>query len=128
MRALKVGPGDDDKVLVARYQGKIHSVGNSCPHFGAPMHTGVLFDDKVMCPWHSASFSIVSGALESGPSLDSLPRYEVFVKDGKHYVRVPDPLPKSVTHEMAKRDPNDKRRFVIIGGGAAGLTCAETLR
>jgi NAD(P)H-nitrite reductase large subunit len=29
---------------------------------------------------------------------------------------------------MAKRDPADKRRFVIIGGGAAGLTCAETLR
>ena len=29
---------------------------------------------------------------------------------------------------MAKRDPNNKKRFVIIGGGAAGLNCAETLR
>jgi NADPH-dependent 2,4-dienoyl-CoA reductase/sulfur reductase-like enzyme len=29
---------------------------------------------------------------------------------------------------MAKRDPNDKRRYVIIGGGPAGLMCAETLR
>ena len=29
---------------------------------------------------------------------------------------------------MAKRDPNDKRKYVIIGGGAAGLSCAETLR
>lgn len=29
---------------------------------------------------------------------------------------------------MAKRDPNNKTRYVIIGGGAAGLTCAETLR
>jgi NAD(P)H-nitrite reductase large subunit len=29
---------------------------------------------------------------------------------------------------MAKRDPNDKRNFVILGGGAAGLSCAETLR
>lgn len=29
---------------------------------------------------------------------------------------------------MTKQDPKDKRNFVIIGAGAAGLTCAETLR
>jgi NADPH-dependent 2,4-dienoyl-CoA reductase/sulfur reductase-like enzyme len=29
---------------------------------------------------------------------------------------------------LTKRDLNDKRNYVIIGGGAAGLNCAETLR
>lgn len=29
---------------------------------------------------------------------------------------------------MAKRDPDNKTKMVIIGGGAAGLNCAETLR
>jgi len=29
---------------------------------------------------------------------------------------------------LTKRDPNDKRNFVIIGGGAAGLNCCEALR
>ena len=29
---------------------------------------------------------------------------------------------------MSKRDPLDQRKFVIIGGGAAGLSAAETLR
>lgn len=29
---------------------------------------------------------------------------------------------------MTKRDPNNKTHFVILGGGPAGLNCAETLR
>jgi len=29
---------------------------------------------------------------------------------------------------MAKRDKSDTRNFVVIGAGAAGLTCCETLR
>lgn len=29
---------------------------------------------------------------------------------------------------MAKRDPSNKKRFVIVGGGPAALTAAETLR
>lgn len=37
-------------------------------------------------------------------------------------------MPKSQTAPLAKRDPNDKRRYVIIGGGPAALMCAETLR
>jgi NAD(P)H-nitrite reductase large subunit len=41
---------------------------------------------------------------------------------------VPVPLPKGHTQPMAKRDPKDNRRFVILGGGPAGLFCAETLR
>lgn len=95
MRELKVGPKDEDKVLISKYQGKIHSVGNFCPHFGAPLSWGVLFEDKVLCPWHGAGFNIVTGAVEGAPVLDGLPKYEVISKDGKTYVKVPDPLPKN---------------------------------
>lgn len=128
MRELKVGPKDDDKVLISRYQGKLHAVGNYCSHFGAPMSTGLMFDDKVLCPWHAAAFNVVTGAVENAPGIDGLPKFEIVEKDGKSFVSVPIPLPKGKTQPLAKRDPNDKRRYIIVGGGPAGANCAETLR
>lgn len=41
---------------------------------------------------------------------------------------MPEQIKYAVTLPVTKRDPKDQRNFVIIGGGAAGLTCAETLR
>lgn len=40
---------------------------------------------------------------------------------GTYFVKVPYPLPKGVPVKMAKRDPYNKKSYVIIGGGAAGL-------
>jgi heterodisulfide reductase subunit A-like polyferredoxin len=36
--------------------------------------------------------------------------------------------PSRRTKPMVEYNVNDKRLFLIIGGGAAGVTCAETLR
>ncbi len=129
MRAIKVGDQDGDKVLIARYQGKLYSTGNFCSHFGVPLEGGMLFDDKVMCPAHAAGFSIVTGQPESAPGLDGLPSFPVVEVDGRHFVQVPkEGLPRKVSMPTARRDPADKRHFVIVGGGCAGLNCAETLR
>ena len=106
----------------------MYCISNSCTHFGAPLGTGILFDDKVVCPWHGASFSVVTGALNGGPALDGLVTFNIYEKDGKQYVKVPSQLPRGEPEPMAKRDPNNKKRFVIVGGGASGLTCAESLR
>eukprot|EP00347_Sterkiella_histriomuscorum_P005226 403357410 len=128
MKDLKVGTGEEDKVLISRYQGKLYAVGNYCTHFGAPMNTGQMFDDKVVCPWHAAAFSVVTGALEGAPSTDGLPVFTIVEKEGKYFVQVPSTLPRKHVAPMAKRDPNNKTRYVIVGGGPAGLMCAETLR
>jgi len=129
MKSIQVGDDKNDKVLIAKYQGKLYATGNFCSHFGVPLEGGMLFDDKVLCPAHAAGFSIITGAPESAPGLDGIPSFPVVERDGKFFVQVPaDKLPGSVTMSMAKRDPEDKRHFVILGGGAAGLNCAETLR
>jgi alkyl hydroperoxide reductase subunit AhpF len=82
-----------------------------------------------MCPAHSAGFSLVSGAPESAPGLDGIPTFPVFEKEGKFFVEVPaGKLPGSVPQPLSKRDPLNTKNYVIIGGGAAGLNAAETLR
>ncbi len=75
MIEVKVGPEDGDKVLLARVDGKLHCVSNKCTHFGAPLAKGLMVEDKVLCPWHAASFSLKTGAHEYGPVMDGL---EVF--------------------------------------------------
>ena len=69
MQALKVGEKDNEKVLIARYQGKLYATGNFCSHFGVPLDGGMLFDDKVLCPAHAAGFSITTGQPENAPGL-----------------------------------------------------------
>jgi apoptosis-inducing factor 3 len=128
MMQVKVGAGKQDNVLVTRYQGTLHAIGAYCSHFGAPLVNGVLFDDKVLCPWHAAGFSVVSGAIEYAPGMDGVPKYAVHEKEGKWYVRVPKKLEQKQVAPMAKRDPSNTTKYVIVGGGAAGLNCAETLR
>lgn len=90
MRELKVGEGEKDKVLVSRYKGQLYAVGAYCSHFGAPLVEGVLFDDKVLCPYHAAGFSVVTGAVDSAPGLDGVPRYEIVKEGDKYFVKVPE--------------------------------------
>ena len=89
----------------------------------------MLFDDKIVCPAHTAAFSIISGNPEAAPGLDGIPTYLVIQRDGKWFVEVPEgELQQKATMPLTKRDPENNKHFVIIGGGAAGLNCAETLR
>ena len=129
MRALKVGQEKDQKVLISRYQGKLYATANSCSHMGVPLDSGVLVDDKVLCPAHLAGFSVITGEVDRAPALDGLATFPIVEENGKSFVQVPvDGLPKRQSMPLAKRDPNNKTHFVIIGGGPAGLNCAETLR
>jgi apoptosis-inducing factor 3 len=116
-------------ILLARVRGKYHALGALCPHYGAPLAEGVLSGERIICPWHHACFNVASGDVEEPPALDSLPCYEVRVEGENIIVSLPDDVADRRTPVMTKEYSSaDDRLFVILGGGAAGYTAAQTLR
>ncbi len=112
-----------EKVLLLRRGDTVHAVGATCPHAGADLGGGVLCGDAVICPWHKARFSVVTGALLDPPAVDPLPRYKVRVADGLVFVTTPAQPPA-----CAAQQGEDERVFVIVGAGGAGALAAQTLR
>lgn len=125
---MKQVSAEGKEILLARVNGNFHAVGAHCTHYGAPLVEGVLNGERLVCPWHHACFNITTGDLQEPPAFDALPRYEVKIENDQVVVRVPDDASDRRTPLMAKRDPKDKRLFVIAGGGAAGYAAAQTLR
>jgi NADPH-dependent 2,4-dienoyl-CoA reductase/sulfur reductase-like enzyme len=80
---------------------------------------GIVRDGRVHCPWHHACFDLADGT-PHGCGISPLPCFEVVVGGGT--IKVGGQLaitPKPVT---------GPGKVVIVGGGAAGVACAEALR
>lgn len=128
MKQYKYGDKDKESILILKYKGELRALSNYCTHFGAPLHTGVLIDRVVKCPYHGASFDIITGKTDISPSLNGLETFEIIKQDDKYFVKLPNNIKNFKAPEMASRDPKNNDIFVIIGGGPAGLSAAETLR
>lgn len=124
-----IGAGEG-AVLLARIDGKFYATGASCSHYSAPLAQGVAAKDKmhVVCPWHDAAFDLRTGQPVRGPALQAIPTYAVCVQDGFVVVDLPLDMEDFVAPQMVRRSPDDDRLFVILGGGAAGVTAADALR
>eukprot|EP00071_Canis_lupus_P032499 XP_022266056.1 apoptosis-inducing factor 3 [Canis lupus familiaris] len=132
MREVELGWG---KVLLVKDNGEFHALGHKCPHYGAPLVKGVLSRGRVRCPWHGACFNIGTGDLEDFPGLDSLHKFQVKIEKEKVYVRASKQALQLQrrTKVMAKcispsAGHSSSTNVLIVGAGAAGLVCAETLR
>uniref|UniRef100_A0A914VU33 Rieske domain-containing protein n=1 Tax=Plectus sambesii TaxID=2011161 RepID=A0A914VU33_9BILA len=119
------------KVLLVKDEGQFHAIGAKCTHYGANLATGAYSNGRVRCPWHGACFSVTTGDIEDFPGLDSLPKFQTKI-EGNSVVL----LATKEELEVVKRtkpmcsmaDDCHEAPVIIVGGGAAALTCAESLR
>lgn len=133
MKKVQVGDNPNNFIVVAKVEGTVYAVSGKCPHYGAPMNGGFLDGYTMVCPWHAATFDIRTGEMTAAPSVKDLMTFKAEVRDGDVIVHIPEAdwnqVTKSIdSKKMVKPLESDKRKFVIVGGGAAGHMCAEELR
>ena len=117
-----VGHASGEAVLLVRRGLEVFAVGAKCTHYGGPLGEGLVVGDEVRCPWHHAAFSLRTGAAVRAPAREPVACFDVVTREGKLVVsgkRGP------LTMKIGGGGPSS---IVIVGAGAAGSACAETLR
>jgi apoptosis-inducing factor 3 len=117
------GQVDGEAVLLAHCGNEWFAIGAACSHYSGPLAEGLMVGDTVRCPWHHACFSLRTGQPLRPPALNDLPSWEVEVRDGLVRVGAKRNLPA-----RPARRGRVPEAVVIVGGGAAGDSAAETLR
>lgn len=55
--------------------GRYHAIDDACNHRGGPLSEGQVEEDAVVCPWHGARFSIITGELLGAPGRGPIRSY-----------------------------------------------------
>jgi 3-phenylpropionate/trans-cinnamate dioxygenase ferredoxin reductase subunit len=119
-----LGHAGGEPILLTRSNGRIAAVGARCPHYGAPLADGIVVDGAIRCPWHHSAFSLATGECLRPPALGDLPSWDVEQRDGLVVVGARRETPARSPAAIARHPAS----VVIVGGGAAGLVAADTLR
>ncbi len=83
----KVEETGGPRVAVFNVEGKVHVIGNDCPHQGGPLGEGQVEGTVVTCPLHQWKFDFAAGTCLSVPG--SIPRkYETVTMGDDVYIKV----------------------------------------
>jgi len=115
-----LGVVDGEAVVLVRCGERVHAVGATCTHYGGPLAEGRVFGGAIHCPWHHACFDLETGRAR-GPAIAAIACWDVALEGGT--IRVG--AKRDVRPPAARAEP---AQVVIVGGGAAGVACAEALR
>ncbi len=86
-RAFAVG---DREVAVFLLNGRYYALNDLCPHMGASLGTGDIWDGMVICNRHMWAFRLADGFCPDAPALKA-ETFEVRVEGDEIQVRLPGP-------------------------------------
>lgn len=126
IKEIEIG---NEKALIVKDDG-IFAFGSKCTHYGLPLSKGAYCNGRIRCPFHGACFNVKTGDIEDFPGLDSIHTFKVEVENDIVKVIASK---KQLTQfrrvkKMANCNSEEQQTFLLIGGGPASLSCAETLR
>ncbi len=114
---------DDSIILITRDDSTFRAFDGKCPHAGADLGTGLRCGNRVICPWHHATFDSSEGALLEPIATEGLTQYQI-IDNG-------DSLTVDTSAKIDKQVETDKlpdTHTIIVGGGGAGFMTAHQLR
>ena len=114
----------DAEVILVRRGDNLFAVGAYCTHYHGALVDGLVVGDTVRCPLHHACFDLRTGKALRAPALDPITCWRVERIGETVFVReklTPPAVPRLAPAGLP-------RSVVIVGGGAAGLAAANTLR
>ena len=128
-KAVKV---DDAEILLVHTEaGELYALEAKCPHAGAPLEQGAVCNGRLVCPWHTGTFELATGALVEPPPLRSLKHYEIKL-EGDAILVDPKPLNTPSFGNYDDKKPaepvGESQHIAMIGGGAAATAAVCTLR
>jgi ferredoxin-nitrite reductase len=78
---------DGVDVAVFRREGCLYALENRCPHEGAPLASGALEGDEIVCPLHGYRVNVKTGVCSTDPTLRARP-FRLVARDGRLTVDV----------------------------------------
>ena len=114
---------DDSIILITRDDSTFHAFDGKCPHAGANLGDGLRCGNRVICPWHHATFDSRNGTLLEPLATEGLTQYQI-TDNG-------DSLTVDTSVKINKHSAADKladTHTIIVGGGGAGFMTAHQLR
>lgn len=124
---LQGNVGGEDVVLARRGE-EFFAVGAFCTHYGGPLAKGLVVGDELRCHLHHACFSLRTGGPLRPPAFDAIPCWRVERVGQSLLVREKLPPGARKRGVTSTKSPEPPVSVLIIGGGGAGLTAADTLR
>ena len=124
--ATLLGHVGDKEVVLARAGDRFFAVGAHCTHYHGPLAEGLIVGDTIRCPWHHACFRLDTGQVVRAPALDPIACWRVERQGDMVFVR--EKMPESKPRPSAAESRQHPSSIVIVGGGVAGLSAANTLR
>ena len=85
-RVVQVG---QRKILLLNIEGNFHALDRFCAHRGAPLVEGEVIEGQLLCPWHGATFDVISGTCSIAHE-ESVCIYPVEVRGGQVWIGVED--------------------------------------
>ena len=127
---IVAGRVDGDEAILVRSGDELFAVGGLCSHYHGLLAQGLVVDATVRCPRHHACFDLRTGDALRAPALDPIACWRVERIGDMAFVRerLPGPQEKASRLPAPSGTPTPPESVVIVGGGAAGLACADMLR